>query len=288
MERTLQRLGEVLRIRGYSPATEKSYIANVRSFLTFSPFPVSQVDNETAHRYLVHLKDERGLAGSTINQALCAIRFLFTKVLHRPWEIEHFRCHRTGRRLPVMLARDEVHALLAAIRNLKHRTIIMTIYSAGLRLSEATHLRVSDVDSKAMRLLIRNGKGEKGRYVTLSKILLEDLREYYVRYRPDRRGWLFPGKDARRPISNSAVQRVFARARKAARIEKKASSHSLRHSFAVHLLESGTNLKYIQELLGHSSIHTTMIYLKLAPESAEAVQSPLDLLPELPPVPEAP
>ena len=283
MERTLQRTGEVLRIRGYSPSTVKSYVGNIKSFLTFSPSPVSQVDKEAAHQYLVHLKDDKELAGSTINQALCAIRFLFTEVLHRPWELEHFHCHRTSKELPVMLTRDEIQAFFSAIPNLKHLAIFMAIYSAGLRLSEATHLRVPDIDSETMRILVRSGKGGKGRFVMLSSRLLGTLREYYVAHRPDRKGWLFPGKDVRKPISNSAVQRVFTRARKTARIEKRATPHSLRHSFAVHLLETGTNLKYIQELLGHSSIKSTMIYLKMAPESAEAVQSPLDVLPMLPP-----
>ena len=155
----------------------------------------------------------------------------------------------------------------------------MTIYSSGLRLSEATHLHVGDIDSETMRVLVRNGKGDKGRFVMLSSRLLDTLRDYYLAYRPDRRGWLFPGKDVRKPISSSAVQRIFTRARKAAKLEKRATPHSLRHSFAVHLLETGTNLKYIKELLGHSSIKSTMIYLKMAPESAEAVQSPLDVLP---------
>ena len=182
-----------------------------------------------------------------------------------------------------MLTRDEVQTFFAAIPNLKHLAIFMAIYSAGLRLGEATHLRVCDIDSKTMRILVRSGKGDKGRFVMLSSRLLDTLREYYVTYRPDRSGWLFPGKDVRKPISSSSVQRAFKRTRKAAKIEKRATPHSLRHSFAVHLLETGTNLKYIKELLGHASINSTMIYLKLAPESAEAVQSPLDVLP-MPPL----
>ena len=153
----------------------------------------------------------------------------------------------------------------------------MALYSAGLRLSEATHLRVGDIDSETMRILVRSGKGQKGRYVMLSMRLLEILRDYWKNYRP--KVWLFPGKNPGQPISSSAVQRFLKRARKAAGIKKRVAPHSLRHSFAVHLLQAGTNLKYIQELLGHSSINSTMIYLQLAPECAEAVQSPLDTLP---------
>ncbi len=286
MERTLNRLGEVLRIRGYCPATVKSYIACTRGFLMYSPYPVSQLDSEVVHQYLVHLKDERELSGSTINQALCAIRFLFIEVLHRPWELKGFRCHRTRQRFPVFLTRGEVHGLLAAVQNLKHLAILMVLYSAGLRLNEATHLQVRDIDSETMRIFVRKGKGQKDRYVMLSKRLLEILRDYWKSFRP--KGWLFPGKDPRQPISAKSVQRVVARARKASRIEKNVTPHSLRHSFAVHLLESGTSLKYIQDLLGHSSINSTMIYLKLAPECAGAVQSPLDVLPPLAPPPATP
>ena len=161
----------------------------------------------------------------------------------------------------------------------------MTTYSAGLRVNELTHLKCRDIDSQAMRILI-HGKGEKQRYVMLSDGLLPDLREYWYAYRPQE--WLFPGQDVNRPISHRTVQRVFSRARDAAGIDKPATLHSLRHSFAVHLLEDGTNLKYIQELLGHSSIQSTMIYLKLAPECAKVVRSPLDQLPPLPPIPKRP
>jgi site-specific recombinase XerD len=146
---------------------------------------------------------------------------------------------------------------------------------------EVTHLKPHDIDSESMRIFIRNGKGQKDRYVMLSPRLLEDLRVYWKVCRP--KDWLFPGQ-GNAPISATTVQRVFARAKSKAGIDKAATPHSLRHSFAVHLLEIGTNLKYIQELLGHASIQSTLIYLKLAPESASAVQSPLEQLPVLNPV----
>ena len=204
-----------------------------------------------------------------------------TQVIHQPWELDQFRCHKRRRKLPVILSLDEIFRIIATIVNLKHRMMIMTTYSAGLRISELTHLRCHDIDSQEMRILIRSGKGEKGRYVMLSPRLVVDLREYWLAYRPG--VWLFPGQDRSQPIGPKTIQRVFKRARDAAGIDKPATPHSLRHSFAVHLLEAGVNLKYIQELLGHSSIQSTLIYLKLAPDCAKAVRSPLDELPPLPP-----
>jgi site-specific recombinase XerD len=277
----LKRMGELLRIRGYSPKTVKAYAYQARRFLHFSPFPVDQIDQGLAHKYLVHLKDVKKLSGSTINQALFAIRFLFIEIIHKPWDLNHFRCHKRRQKLPVVLSIKEIFKIVAEINNLKHRMVIMTMYSAGLRISEATHLRCLDIDSNEMRIMIRNAKGQKDRLVMLSPRLLPDLREYWHSYRPGT--WLFPGQDPRQPIGPKTIQRVFKSARDAAGIAKPATPHSLRHSFAVHLLEAGINLKYIQELLGHSSIQSTLKYLKLAPECAKAVSSPLDQLPPLPP-----
>ncbi len=277
----LKRMGEILRIRGYSPRTVEAYVYQAKRFLHFSPFPVDQIKQELAHKYLVHMKDVKRLSGSTINQALFAIRFLFIEVIHKPWDLDHFRCHKRRRKLPVFLSADEIFRIVAKIINPKHRMIIVTAFSAGLRLNEVTHLRCRDIDSEAMRIVVRNAKGEKDRCVMLSTRLLPELREYWYDYRPG--VWLFPGRDHSQPISHRTVQRAFKRAKDAAGIDKPATMHSLRHSFAVQLLEDGNNLKYIQDLLGHSSINTTMKYLKLAPECTKVVRSPLDRLPPLPP-----
>ena len=282
----LRRMGEILRIRGYSPRTTEAYVGRARGFLHFSPYPVDQVDQGLAHKYLVHLKDVRRLSGSTINQTLFALKFLFTQVIHKPWDLDHFRCHKRHRKLPVALSLDEFYRIVAKIIDLKHRMIIVTAFSAGLRLSEVTHLKCRDIDSEAMRIVVRNGKGEKDRCVMLSTKLLPELREYWYEYRPG--VWLFPGRDRTQPIGHRTVQRAFKRAKEAAGIDKPATMHSLRHSFAVLLLEDGNNLKYIQELLGHASIKTTMKYLKLAPECTKVVRSPLDQLPPLPPTPKKP
>ncbi len=163
----LTRMGETLRIRGYSPKTVEAYVSRAKGFLEFSPCPVDQMNQDLVHDYLVHLKDVKKLAGSTINQALFAVKFLFTQVIHRPWDPHRFRCHKRRLRLPVVLSLDEIFRITATIDNLKHRMMIMTTYSAGLRVSELTHLRCVDIDSQAMRILI-HGKGGKDRYVMLS------------------------------------------------------------------------------------------------------------------------
>lgn len=282
MKEVLETMGETLRIRGYRPKTVKAYVGAAGRFLRHTRHPIDRLKRTHVHRYLVYLKDVKQAAGSTINQALYAIRFLFLNVLELPWDLKRFQCHKRRKRLPVALTRNEVHTLLNATQNLKHRTIFMTTYSVGLRVSEVTRLKVQDIDSETMRIFIRNGKGQKDRYVMLSPRLLEELRIYWKAYRP--KDWLFPGQ-GNVPISTSAVQSVFARVRSQAGIDKAATPHSLRHSFAVHLLENGTNLKHIKELLGHASIQSTMIYLKLAPESTSAVQSPLEQLPSLEPAP---
>jgi len=273
-EQTEKFATEALKLSGYSDRTVKSYDRCIKRFLRHRDKPVNQLSMDDVRCHLLYLKEDRDLAGSSINQAYSAIKFLFTEVLSRPWEPKGFRFQRRARRLPVVLTRDEVKTLFEVTDNLKHRAVMMTIYSAGLRLSEATHLRISDIDSKAMRIHVQLGKGKKDRYVMLSPTLLETLRAYWKSYRP--KTWLFPGSRENRPIHPRAVQRVVETAVEKAGMTKHASPHSLRHSFATHLLEGGTNLRYIQELLGHSSIQTTMVYLKVVPESATAVVSPLD------------
>jgi integrase/recombinase XerD len=181
-----------------------------------------------------------------------------------------------GKRLPVVLSSQEVQAIFSATRNLKHRALLMTIYSAGLRVSEVVHLKVSDIDSQRMMIRVRQGKGQKDRYTLLAQRTLEVLREYWKEYRPQ--DWLFPGKPENEALSVSAVQRVFEKVLLQAGIKKPASVHTLRHSFATHLLEAGTDLYHIQRLLGHTSPKTTAIYLHLSRKNLGGVTSPLDLM----------
>lgn len=271
-----QRMSEELQIRGYRPKTIESYMRIAKAFLDHTRAFVDELEQEHVRSYFVYLKNVRKSSGSTINQALAAIRFLYIDVLEKPWDKKRLRGHKVPKRLPVALSRDEVRTLLACTCSLKHRTILMTAYSGGFRVSEVTHLKIHDIDSKAMRILIREGKGDKSRYVMLSRNLLLALRQYWKLYRP--KNWLFPGAVAGKPITDTTVQRAFKTSLKAAGIKVPATFHSLRHSFATHLLESGTNIRYIQELLGHTSIHSTLIYLKITSDTVEGVESPLDLL----------
>jgi site-specific recombinase XerD len=182
------------------------------------------------------------------------------------------------KKLPVVLERKEVESLFSVTENLKHRAVLMLIYSSGLRLREASHLKVSDIDSKRMVLRIKQGKGRKDRYTLLSTAALESLREYWSCYRPQQ--WLFPGRPSSQPLSVRSIQRVFKKARTLAGIRKPATVHTLRHSFATHLLEQGTDLHRIQLLLGHRSLKTTAIYLHVSRKELVRIVSPLDYTPK--------
>jgi integrase/recombinase XerD len=231
---------------------------------------------EEIRTYQLHLV-EQGVSWSQFNQAVCALRFLYRRTLHRPWSVEHIPFPRQPQRLPVVLSGEEVARLLAAVADPKHRLVLTTIYSAGLRVSEVVHLQVGDIDSARMLIRIRQGKGGKDRLAMLSPVLLEELRHYWRSYRP--RLWLFPGSDPSMPLSISAVQRGCQQARRAAGLGKAATPHTLRHSFATHLLENGADLRLIQTLLGHGSVRTTQRYTHVTKERIVATLSPLDRLP---------
>ena len=274
---TVRRMAEELRLRGRSERTIQAYALQVQHFQSHFRCPLEGLGVEHVRRFLVHLKEVRKLSGSTINQARAALRFLFLEVLDKPWKRGLIRCHRRPRKLPEILTRREVAALIRAPSAIKHRTILMSFYSAGLRLSEATHLEPKDIDSHKMRIHVRAGKGQKDRYVMLSVLLLEQLRRYWQSERPKK--WLFPSRaNPERPIGGRTVERIVQKAAAKARIAKRVTPHTLRHCFATHLLEAGTNLRYLQELLGHSSLKTTMLYLRVRAEHTTAVESPLDQL----------
>lgn len=271
------RMARDLAIRGLSPVTQKTYLALVERFVRYAGKAPDELTLEDVTRYQDHLTRERKVSYCIFNQSVCAIRFFVRTTLGRDWDVARMPYQKKRRRLPEILAEAEVRCLFEAASTPKHRAILATVYATGVRLSELCHLRVPDIDSKRMVVRIEQGKGRKDRYVMLSSTLLAILRDYWRAYRPAH--WLFPGSLPDRPIAHRTVERIFERAKSAARIEKRVSLHSLRHSFATHLLEAGTNLRVIQTLLGHRSLGTTAIYTHLARTFLEETKSPLDRLP---------
>jgi integrase/recombinase XerD len=234
---------------------------------------VTPEDIEAYQRYLTH---ERKVGFSSFNQAACALRFFYLGCLKREWRIVRMPYQRKRRTLPEILSPEEVAAIFDACPNLKHKAILMTSYSGGLRLRETLGLLPSDIDSTRMMIRVEQGKGRKDRYVMLSSTLLTGLRTYYKAFRPLR--WLFEGKLKGEQLSPSTAEKVFTAAAGRAGIHKGVSFHSLRHAFATHLLETGTNIRVIQLLLGHQSLTTTQLYTHVARTYVNATQSPLDQL----------
>jgi site-specific recombinase XerD len=276
MGETRRKLEEELKLRGYSERTVAAYVLWARSFVAFHHKAAEEMGGAEVRKFLLHLSDERKLSSSTVNQAGCALRFLYRQVLGRRCEVAKIPLQKRRRKLPVVLTEHEVAKLLAATGNVKHQAIVMAMYSAGLRLKEVLGLQVKDIESSAMQIRVRQAKGGKERYVMLSLRLLETLRHYFRQYRPKQ--WLFFGATKDEPMHPRTVQRAMDKASKAAGLARRATCHALRHSFATHLLERGTNLRYIQELLGHRSVQTTTIYTHVTRRGLSKIVSPLDCL----------
>jgi site-specific recombinase XerD len=263
-------------LRGFAPKTCSAYLSWVRRLIQFCRVVPDQLTNEQVRAYLLHLTQERKLAFSTFNQALNAARFFFLEVLKRPFVVEGLRYQKPPRRLPVVMNDEEVSRLLAAAVSLRDRALLETAYATGMRVSEVTRLLITDLDSGRMAIRVDQGKGRKDRYVMLSPSLLETLRAYWRESKP--KGFLFPGVGGKKPLCISAAQKAFDRARLQAGIKKPVSFHTLRHSFATHLIESGTSVRTIQALLGHRSLQTTERYTHLAQNYLHQTKSPLDRL----------
>jgi len=263
-----------MQLRGFAPRTQRAYVGWMKRLVSEVRLPADRIAEQQVREYLSRLSG-RGLSSSTINQAISAMRFFFQGVLHRNWEFEiHYQ--RPPLRVPVTLSVEEVERLLAAVPNLRDRTAMEIAYGAGLRLGEVLHLRLTDIDSGQMILRVEQGKGKKDRNVMLSPALLQTLRSYWRESRP--RTWLFPSPDGKQPIHPTVIQRAFTAAKWQARITKQVSFHSLRHSFATHLLDSGVNVRTIQALLGHYSLGTTQRYTHVASDYLRQTPSPLDRL----------
>jgi site-specific recombinase XerD len=264
----------VMEVKGLSPKTQKTYLACVRRFVAHYERAPETLGTEEIRTFLHYLIKDRQGSSSSINQHYSALKFLYETTLGLEWETAQIPRTKRPKKLPVILSMEEVRQVLACVHTLKHRSVLTTIYSGGLRLQEALDLRVADIDSERMLIRVRQGKGQKERYTLLSHVALQLLRQYWSYERPT--DWLFPGRPADRPLSPSSIQRVMQRAVKESDISKPAHVHTLRHCFATHLLESGVDLYHIQKMMGHGHASTTAIYLHVTHRGLAEIVSPMD------------
>jgi len=259
--------------RRYSPKTVKSYIHYNNKFLKFIRKTPKEITNEDVKDYLFYLVEKKGVATSTLNIAISALKFYYGEVLNQSF-VYKIKRPTKDKKLPTVLNNDEIEKLISAVDNLKHRTLLMMVYSSGLRVSEVVKLRQEDLDFERAMIHIKGAKGRKDRYSLFSDVAQKTLRIYFKASNP--REWLFPGQKRGAHISTRTAQQIFLDAVKAAGIMKDVSIHSLRHSFATHLLESGVDIRYIQELLGHKSSKTTEIYTHVSNLKMRKITNPLD------------
>lgn len=273
-----QRMIEDMQVRNLSPHTQTSYVQQVSLFARYFGKSPEILSPDDIRAYQLYLTNEKKLAPGSILIAVASLRFLYKVTLHKDWTFEDIiPAPKKPQKLPVVLSPEEVLHFLGCVQRLKHRTILTICYAAGLRISEAIRLIPTDIDSQRMVIRVDQGKGQRDRYVMLSPRLLEILRDWWRVEKPKQ--WLFPGDFPGEHISKGAVQRACQKAHGLCRISKPITPHSLRHAFAVHLLESGTDVRTIQLLLGHRSLATTARYLRIATSKVCSTTSPLDLLP---------
>lgn len=279
------RMLEDMQVRNLSPNTQDSYLMQVSLFARYFDRAPDLLGPEHIRSYQIYLINEKKLTPGSVQVAVAALRFLYRTTLGRDWDFDQsIPCPKAPKHLPVVLSPKEVLHFLGCVESLMHRTILTTCYAAGLRISEATHLKCRGaIDRQRMVLRVEQGKGQKDRYVMLSPRLLETLTGYWRIARP--KEWLFPGAIYDRPITREAVGDACQKAHSISGLSKPVTPHSLRHAFAVHLLEAGTDVRTIQLLLGHRSLSTTAQYLRIATNKVCSTTSPLELLPH--PVPTA-
>ena len=279
----IERLIEELVLRRYSPKTRRAYLHHVKHFLRHTPNDLLTVDETMVRAWLTSRAEQAGISRAYHSQAVSALRFLFTHVLGMPDAVRDIPRPKRERGLPSVLDRTDTRRLIDALANPKHRALVMLLYSGGLRVSEVVRLRIEDLDAARGLIRVRRAKGAKDRYTLLSERALDAVRRYIDAYGPTH--WIFPGTRPNRPIAVRTAQKIVERARNLAGITVKASAHTLRHSFATHLLEAGTDLRHIQELLGHASVQTTQIYTHVSHPGLVRIRSPLDHDPAVPPAP---
>jgi integrase/recombinase XerD len=269
-----RRMIQDMRLRGLAEGTQRAYVKAVRNLARHFNRSPDKLTEDEIRQFFVHLTETRRLAKSTVRIHLFAIKFLFRHTLRRPLPVLDLIRPKRDRKLPVVLSRREVRQLLPHIRRPAARMSAILMYTCGLRVSEAIHLRAEDIDSQRMVVCVRNGKGGKDRYVPLPQRTLQLLRTYWRQHRPDH--WLFPDHSAAQPIRREAVLKAVRRAAHDAKLAKAVSCHTLRHSYATHLLEQGVDLCSIQGLLGHRSIRSTIPYLHLTQRAIDNVHRSLD------------
>jgi integrase/recombinase XerD len=271
-----QRMLEELQLRNYSSQTIRVYLSGVADFAGYFRQSPARLGPEQVRIYQLHLIQQRKLSWQTIQSRLSALRFFYTRTLKQPWFETEVTKPKVRRKLPVVWSREEVRTLLDHTTNLKHRALLATLYGAGLRCQEALDLKVTDIDSKRMLIHIREGKDGFPRQVMLSPRLLELLRRYWRSSKP--KDWLFPGHSSTRPLYATGIRILCQRLRKQLGMTKRLTPHVLRHSFATHLLDAGTDLRTIQLLLGHHDLSTTARYLHVSERRLHSTVSPLDTL----------
>jgi integrase/recombinase XerD len=270
-----RRMIEDMTIRNLSPATQRSYLNAVSKFSRHFGRSPDRLGLDEVHAFQVHLV-ATGTSWPSLNQIVCALRFFYGVTLGQGNIPERIAYAREPQKLPVVLSADEVVCFLEAIPSLKSRTALTTVYAAGLRVSEVVMLKIADIDSGRMVIRVEHGKGGKDRYVMLSPQLLRILRGYWRLARPKR--WLFPGRDEERPLEATTLHAACRSARTAAGLAKEVTAHTLRHSFATHLLENGADIRIIQVLLGHANLQSTARYARVATKTISKTPSPLDRL----------
>jgi len=268
-----------LRLRNYSPGTIKTYLQHMTEFVRHFGRSPSELGRDDMINYLLYMTEERKVSATYRDQAVSALKFFYGKVLNKRIIIDDLPRPKKEIKMPAVLSEKEVSRLFKAIRNRKHLAILMLLYSSGMRVSEVVRLKPEDIDTDRHLIRVRGGKGRKDRYTVLSDRALDVLRDYYLSWQPEY--YLFPGIKKGSHLSTRSVQNVVSEARKRAGIIKQFSTHVLRHSFATHLLESGTDLRYIQELLGHKSARTTQIYTHVTRRDIARIVSPLDRMMEV-------
>jgi site-specific recombinase XerD len=276
MEKLRQRMIEDMKLRGLAASTQTRYLEGVKSLAKHYNRPPDQLTQEEVRKYLLYLIGPKGYSKNTFRINLFALKFLYRRTLQRDWRFLESTRVKSDKRLPVVLSREEVWSLLDMVRRPKARMSLTLMYTCGLRVAEAVNLRLEDIDSKRMVLWVRNGKGHKDRSVALPTQTLAQLRAYWSGHRPTT--WFFPSREGTSAIKTSGVQHCLKKTLQQSPIRKKVTCHTLRHSYATHLLEAGVHLRAIQSLMGHKNITTTFIYMHLTQGTMVDVQTKINKL----------